>query len=426
MRVFRFRRSRRRPPCRRPTNQPAHVTSVCHPATRLLPPPLLLSTACPTSPSELHRLVRPRRRRLRPLCPARRHPPYCRPTSQPSHATSMCHPTTRLLPSPLLLPTACTTPLSDLLRPVRAARRRRHSLRRSRRRPPCRRPASNQPSRATFMRRLVTRLPPQPLLRQTPPSAPSPHRRRLRARAAQLRHSLLRPPSTRRQIDSSLAPRATRHLRSTPRLGPLLSQAPPSAPPLQRQHLRPRTVRPRQPLRRSFRCPPRRRPASGKPPHATRVRRQLMRLLQLPRLSSTSCATSLANLPRLVWPRRRRPRPLLRSPLHWSSRRPASGQPSHSTLERHFVTRLLPLALATWATRSAAFRRHHRCVGPPQGSSPHAHMRDPHRHSRRAVQTHHHPRRDEQHGGQQSAPPLLARSTRSTASLLPTRRLSVL
>ena len=281
---------------------------------------------------------------------SRRHPP-CRRTAsnQPSHATSVCHPATRLLPSPLLLPTACTTPLSDLLRPVRAPRRRRRLLCRSCRRLQCRRPASNQPSRATFMRRLVTRLPPQPLLRQTPPSAPSPHRRRLRARAAQLRHSLLRPPSTRRQIDSSLAPRATRHLRSTPRPGPLplLSQAPPSAPPLQRQHLRPRTVRPRQPLRRSFRCPPRRRPASGKPPHATRVRRQLMRLLQLPRLSSTSCATSLANLPRLVWPRRRRPRPLLRSPLHWSSRRLASGQPSHLTLERHFVTRLLPLALAT-------------------------------------------------------------------------------
>ena len=229
MRVFRFRLSRRRPPCRRPTSQPPHATSMCRPVARLLPLPLLLSTACATSLSELHRLVRPRRRRLRPLCLSRRRPPY------------------------------------------------------------------------------------------------------------------------RRQADDSPPPRATRHLRSTPRLGPLplLSQAPPSAPPLQRQQLRPRTVRPRQPLRRSFRCPPRRRPASGQPPHATLVRRMVMRLLRLPRLSSTSCATSLANLPRLVWRRRRRPRPLLRSPLHWSSRRPASGQPSHLTLERHFVTRLLPLALAT-------------------------------------------------------------------------------
>ena len=289
MRVFRFRLSRRRPPCRRPTSQPPHATSMCRPVARLLPLPLLLSTACATSLSELHRLVRPRRRRLRPLCLSRRRPPYRRQADD------------------------------------------------------------SPPPRATRHLRSTPRPRTQPLLSQTPPSAPSPHRRRLRARAAQLRRSLLRPPSTRRQIDSSLAPRATRHLRSTPRLGPLplLSQAPPSTPPLQRQHLRPRTVRPRQQLRRSFRCPPRRRPASGQPPHATLVRRMVMRLLRLPRLSSTSCATSLANLPRLVWPRRRRPRLLLRSPLHWSSRRPASGQPSHLTLERHFVTRLLPLALAT-------------------------------------------------------------------------------
>ena len=136
---------------------------------------------------------------------------------------------------------------------------------------------------------------------------------------------------------------------SRPRLPPLLSQAPPSTPPLRRHHLRSRAVRPRQPLRRSFLCPPRRRPASGQSPHATPVRRLLTQLLQLPRPSSTPCPTLLSNIPRLVRPRRRRRRPLRLSRRHPPYCRPAN-QPSHATLMCRLVTRLLPLPLLSSET----------------------------------------------------------------------------
>ena len=160
MRVFRFRRSRRQPPCRRPaSNQPSHATSVCRLVTRLSPLPLLPSTSCTTPLSDLPRLVRLRRRRRRLLLRSRRQPPCrCPASNQPSHATSVCRLVTRLSPLPLLPSTSCTTPLSDLPRLVRPRRRRLRPLRLSRRRPPCCRPASTQPSHATFMRRLVTRL----------------------------------------------------------------------------------------------------------------------------------------------------------------------------------------------------------------------------------------------------------------------------
>merc|ERR1712086_54770 len=127
----------------------------------------------------------------------------------------------------LLLSTACTTSLSNLPRLTRPRRRR---LRRSLLRPPStRRQIDNSlASRATRHLRSTSRPRAQPLLSQTPPPAPSPHRRRLRARAAQVRRSLLRFSSNRRRAYSSPPPRATRHLRSTPRprTQPLLSQTP--------------------------------------------------------------------------------------------------------------------------------------------------------------------------------------------------------
>ena len=123
------------------------------------------------------------------------------------------------MPSPLLLSTACTTPLSDLLRPVRAPRRHRRLLRRSRRRLLSRRPASNQPSRATFMRRLVMRLPPLPLLSQAPPPTPFLRRQRLRSRALMLRRSSLQLTSRQSGLRPAFSPpsRATRPLRLAPR-----------------------------------------------------------------------------------------------------------------------------------------------------------------------------------------------------------------
>ena len=107
MRVFRFRLSRRHPPCRRPaSNQPSHATPVCRLVTRLSPLPLPRSTSCTTPPSDLLQLVRPPRRRRRLLLCSCRHPPCRRPAStQPSHATSMRRLVTRLS---LLLLQGCT------------------------------------------------------------------------------------------------------------------------------------------------------------------------------------------------------------------------------------------------------------------------------------------------------------------------------
>ena len=173
---------------------------------RMLSLPQLLSTACATPPSDLLRLVRPHRRRRRSLRPPRRRPPCRRPaSSQPSHATSMCRLARRLPQLPLLLSTACATSLSNLPRLVRPRRRRRRSLRPPRRRPPCRRPASSQPSHATSMCRLATRLPQLPLLLSTAcatslsnlPRLVRPHRRRRRS---------LRPPRRRRPNASLASP----------------------------------------------------------------------------------------------------------------------------------------------------------------------------------------------------------------------------
>ena len=145
---------------------------------------------------------------------SRRRPPCRRPTSQPPHATSMCRPVARLLPLPLLSSTSCTTPLSDLLRLVRPRRRRRRLCRL-----PCRRPASNQPSRATFMRRLVMRLPPLPLPSQAPPPTPFLRRQRLLSRALMLRRSSLHLTSRQSGLRPAFSPpsRATRPLRLAPR-----------------------------------------------------------------------------------------------------------------------------------------------------------------------------------------------------------------
>ena len=116
------------------------------------------------------------------------------------------------------------------------ARMRVFCFRLSRRHPPCRRPASSQPSHATSVCRLVTRLPPLPLAGQTPLSTPPLRRQRLRSRALILRRSCLHPSSRQLGRRPTFSPpsRATRlsRLASRPRQQPLARRAAPSTPTL--------------------------------------------------------------------------------------------------------------------------------------------------------------------------------------------------
>ena len=137
---------------------------------------------------------------------------------------------------PRLSSTSWAGSFLELSQPGRPPRRRRRLLCRSRRYPPCSRPASSQPSHATSVCRLVTRLPPLPLAGQTPLSTPPLRRQRLRSRALILRRSCLHPSSRQLGRRPTFSPpsRATRlsRLASRPRQQPLARRAAPSTPTL--------------------------------------------------------------------------------------------------------------------------------------------------------------------------------------------------
>ena len=101
--------------------------------------------------------------------------PRRRTASQPSHATPMRRLMTRLLPSPLLLSTECATSLSKLPRLVQPRRCRLRLLRLSSRQSGCR-PAYLQTFRSPLRLRMMSRPRLLPLAGHTPLHTPSPRR----------------------------------------------------------------------------------------------------------------------------------------------------------------------------------------------------------------------------------------------------------